>query len=208
MKFNEFGRSMVEMLGVLAIIGVLSVGAIAGYSKAMMKYRLNKHAESFNMLLSNALQISRNMNVAETHTQHNVILSKLNLLPDSISYNKNNDSLTDIFNNSFTFYSTKRWPYYTWGILFTLQNNKASFDICINLIRVGQNFSSELLYVKRQDIVKEDSSITDYQEDILFGDKMCENNKCLKNLKIEDIYNICKQNKNFENENFEMYFLW
>ena len=44
------GRSMVEMLGVLAIIGVLSVGAIAGYSKAMMKYKLNKHAEGFNML--------------------------------------------------------------------------------------------------------------------------------------------------------------
>ncbi len=38
------GRSMVEMLGVLAIIGVLSVGAIAGYSKAMMKYKLNKQA--------------------------------------------------------------------------------------------------------------------------------------------------------------------
>ena len=29
------GRSMVEMLGVLAIIGVLSVGAMNGYSKAM-----------------------------------------------------------------------------------------------------------------------------------------------------------------------------
>ena len=42
------GRSMVEMLGVLAIIGVLSVGAIAGYSKAMMKYKLNKQAEAFN----------------------------------------------------------------------------------------------------------------------------------------------------------------
>ena len=34
------GRSMVEMLGVLAIIGILSVGAITGYSKAMMKYKL------------------------------------------------------------------------------------------------------------------------------------------------------------------------
>ena len=34
---NEKGRSMIEMLGVLAIIGVLSVGGIAGYSKAMMK---------------------------------------------------------------------------------------------------------------------------------------------------------------------------
>ena len=32
---NYFGRSMIEMLGVLAIIGVLSVGGIAGYSKAM-----------------------------------------------------------------------------------------------------------------------------------------------------------------------------
>ena len=38
------GRSMVEMLGVLAIIGVLSVEAIAGYSKAMTKYKLNKQA--------------------------------------------------------------------------------------------------------------------------------------------------------------------
>ncbi|MBS6473139.1 MAG: hypothetical protein KH347_02690 [Acetobacter sp.] len=32
---NESGRSMIEMLGVLAIIGVLSVGGIAGYSQAM-----------------------------------------------------------------------------------------------------------------------------------------------------------------------------
>ena len=38
------GRSMVEMLGVLAIVGVLSVGAIAGYNKAMTKYKLNKQA--------------------------------------------------------------------------------------------------------------------------------------------------------------------
>ena len=44
------GRSMVEMLGVLAIIGVLSVGAIAGYSKAMMKYKLNKMVDQYNQL--------------------------------------------------------------------------------------------------------------------------------------------------------------
>ena len=30
MRVNESGRSMIEMLGVLAIIGVLSVGGIAG----------------------------------------------------------------------------------------------------------------------------------------------------------------------------------
>ena len=38
----QCGRSMIEMLGVLAIIGVLSVGGIAGYSKAMEKIHVNK----------------------------------------------------------------------------------------------------------------------------------------------------------------------
>jgi Tfp pilus assembly protein PilE len=41
MKYNQNGRSMIEMLGVLAIIGVLSVGGIMGYSKAMTKYKNN-----------------------------------------------------------------------------------------------------------------------------------------------------------------------
>ena len=33
---------MVEMLGVLAIIGVLSIGGIAGYTMAMNRYRANE----------------------------------------------------------------------------------------------------------------------------------------------------------------------
>lgn len=42
MKANEQGRSMVEMLGVLAIIGVLSIGGIAGYTMAMNRYKANQ----------------------------------------------------------------------------------------------------------------------------------------------------------------------
>lgn len=38
---QQSGRSMIEMLGVLAIVGVLSIGGIAGYSKAMQKQRIN-----------------------------------------------------------------------------------------------------------------------------------------------------------------------
>ncbi|MDY4884724.1 MAG: prepilin-type N-terminal cleavage/methylation domain-containing protein [Alphaproteobacteria bacterium] len=49
--YTQSGRSMVEMLGVLAIIGVLSVGAIAGYSKAMNKYKLNKQTEQISSIL-------------------------------------------------------------------------------------------------------------------------------------------------------------
>ncbi len=44
---------MVEMLGVLAIIGVLSVGGIAGYSKAMNKYKINKTTDQISMLVAN-----------------------------------------------------------------------------------------------------------------------------------------------------------
>ena len=46
---NEFGRSMVEMLGVLAVIGVLSVGGIMGYKFAMDKYQANQTVNDINL---------------------------------------------------------------------------------------------------------------------------------------------------------------
>ncbi len=45
----ESGRSMVEMLGVLAVIGVLSIGGIAGYSYGMDKYRANETINDVNL---------------------------------------------------------------------------------------------------------------------------------------------------------------
>lgn len=51
---TESGRSMVEMLGVLAIIGVLSVGGIAGYTMAMNKYRANEIANAVSLTIVEA----------------------------------------------------------------------------------------------------------------------------------------------------------
>ena len=42
MKELQNGRSMIEMLGVLAIIGVLSIGGLAGYTMAMNRHRANE----------------------------------------------------------------------------------------------------------------------------------------------------------------------
>ncbi len=42
MKNIQQGRSMIEMLGVLAIIGVLSIGGLAGYTMAMNRHRANQ----------------------------------------------------------------------------------------------------------------------------------------------------------------------
>ena len=61
MRKMEKGRSMVEMLGVLAIIGVLSVGGIYGYTVAMTKYKANEVAQGAAMLAT----IARGANAGE-----------------------------------------------------------------------------------------------------------------------------------------------
>ena len=51
---SQSGRSMVEMLGVLAIVGVLSIGGIMGYSYGMDKYRAN---EATNQIMLRAIDL-------------------------------------------------------------------------------------------------------------------------------------------------------
>ena len=60
-KSCDFGRSMIEMLGVLAIVGVLSVGGIAGYSKAMMKWKINKMIEDYTMLMTGLMEYQESL---------------------------------------------------------------------------------------------------------------------------------------------------
>lgn len=47
---NQNGRSMVEMLGVLAIIGIISIGGIAGYSMALNRQKANQLLDIANKL--------------------------------------------------------------------------------------------------------------------------------------------------------------
>ena len=61
MKKNENGRSMIEMLGVLAVIGVLSVGGIYGYTVAMRRHRANEIVQTASMLVT----MAKSANVGE-----------------------------------------------------------------------------------------------------------------------------------------------
>ena len=54
---NQSGRSMIEMLGVLAIIGVLSVGGLAGYNMAMRKIRVNRAIEELHLVIQEIYMI-------------------------------------------------------------------------------------------------------------------------------------------------------
>ena len=42
MRYNEIGRSMVEMLGALVIMGILAIGAVAGFRYAMDRQKANQ----------------------------------------------------------------------------------------------------------------------------------------------------------------------
>jgi len=46
----QSGRSMIEMLGVLAIVGVLSAGGIAGYSMAMQSHKTSELMSKVNLI--------------------------------------------------------------------------------------------------------------------------------------------------------------
>lgn len=84
---NQFGRSMIEMLGVLAIIGVLSVGGIAGYSKAMMKFKINKTIQQVAQVATTVRTLyAQQKDFKGLFTSRDAMSSSLDdiILPDSI----------------------------------------------------------------------------------------------------------------------------
>ena len=96
----QSGRSMIEMLGVLAIIAVLSVGGIAGYSKAMEKWKVNKAIGEYSYLIQGMLEHLDELRISETATQLPLIdiVKALELVPET--YKKYGYSLiSDPYNN-------------------------------------------------------------------------------------------------------------
>ncbi len=51
---SQTGRSMIEMLGVLAIVGILSAGGIAGYSMAMQSHKVNTLVDKIQLISQQA----------------------------------------------------------------------------------------------------------------------------------------------------------
>ena len=107
-KSCELGRSMIEMLGVLAIIGVLSVGGIAGYSQAMEKFKINKTIEQYNYLIFGMLNYKKDIPKISKDTK---LISLLNiaeatgLIPNTWKH-WNSGGIRDDLGNSLQTYAT------------------------------------------------------------------------------------------------------
>jgi type II secretory pathway pseudopilin PulG len=102
MKTNQNGRSMIEMLGVLAIIGVLTVGGIIGYTKAMAKYRSNKLVDQVTQFITNV----RTMYAAQqTYVNlNNNLAIDLGLAPDELVQRNASGVATGILRDVFSGY--------------------------------------------------------------------------------------------------------
>ena len=200
---KEQGRSMVEMLGVLAIIGVLSVGAIAGYSKAMMKYKLNKQAEGLTMLLANCIPLSKQLPAKNEWKKYSYILPKLNLLPDSISIIRSNN-MKDILGNESYFYHTSGEN--EWGIFYFVPESSFGKEICYNLIKTAKEFHADMYSIVRS---KNRTDTYHGMGTLYYGDKYCNNSdkKCMRNMSINDIHTLCTD-KGDSGEDFNVYYLW
>jgi len=87
---KEKGRSMVEMLGVLAVIGVLSVGGIMGYSYSMDKYKANQTVRDITLrVLDLITQVSngKEPNLDEWETEKTLYdFGEVGLTSDNLVY--------------------------------------------------------------------------------------------------------------------------
>ncbi|MBR2299404.1 MAG: hypothetical protein IJ870_02375 [Alphaproteobacteria bacterium] len=192
MKTKENGRSMVEMLGVLAIMAVLSVGALAGFNKAMDKYKLNKHAEQISYMMAVALENNDTLKNASFD-----MISELKAL-GAFSWDINaQEGHLGLVNNQFVelrdSLQNKMWfenyhqinnGGYAVGIELVLSDK--AVQICHNFINVFKQFATELdgVYVTKK---KENQSSRN-----AFAGRVCSSEKCLATITNDDIINMCR----------------
>ena len=189
---TQSGRSMVEMLGVLAIIGVLSVGAIAGYSKAMMKYKLNKYSEQMNTVIN---AIARNVHSFDNiYSQNNVATSlvqyfvKMGEIPTEM-VTSNPEYLRDIFGMRWAIVMSSDSK----GILLSSYDTPSTksadeLERCRTFIILAKENSGN---INRLNTVSGHST-SSAKFALLYGDNFCTpGRKCLKNVTLDDIYEIC-----------------
>ena len=185
------GRSMVEMLGVLAIIGVLSVGAISGYSKAMFKYKLNKQTTQIGYILDYIIANQDALKGADFHLKN--ILNKLGVLPNEM-IKDNTEYAYDVFNSRIKLENHRaglQGDVSKSGIALGVEINSSNnaSEICRNFMTMTKTRADDVsfAYVQKQEADESFSASTLY-----YGNQATGKNNYLRNMDMVTMDNTCK----------------
>ena len=201
---TQSGRSMVEMLGVLAIIGVLSVGAIAGYSKAMMKYKLNKQAEQLNTVIN---AVARNIhgfdNLKGSDDANQYITSyfiKMGELPKEMIISGDNDRIYDIWKNKYLIILTPKWIAIYVFMNLNIKSTE-TLEMCRNILVTAKENSDNIRHVNLMSGFASDEQISEF----FMGDRFClSGNTCLRNITLDNIYSACTKHIGKQNAHLKI----
>ncbi|MBR2299636.1 MAG: prepilin-type N-terminal cleavage/methylation domain-containing protein [Alphaproteobacteria bacterium] len=201
MKNKENGRSMVEMLGVLAIIGVLSAGALVGYSKAMRQHKLNKHTDEISYLLQ--IAIYNNMYLKNASVSLIPELSALGAFSSNITLSDDGAHFYDSLQNLTWFEHNPSTG--STAFCVKLPNSDFRTNICRNYINIFKSFADEIDAVYTMKAFSENENGHNRMRNVYTG-KNCADNKCLKTMTNSDIINLCQ---NCEDGSFcALYAVW
>ena len=190
------GRSMVEMLGVLAIIGVLSVGAIAGYSKAMMKYKLNQHAEQMNTVINAVARNTHSFGDLGAGTHLTSIFIKMGEIPVEMIKAGDTYYIYDIFGQTWRIFinSSNNTIFLQTDNSSSLRTSSAdNLAICQNIFTTAKENAANIAYISTTSNYKTENAIVK----MWYGDIYCgrKGSTCLRNMTLDDIYNTCTAHK-------------
>ena len=149
---------------VLAIIGVLSVGALSGYSKAILKYRLNKSSQELSYLLSVSFEYlqSKTPKNGNSNTD-NIIpyLITLDSVPEYMLKDGYTDRLFDSLENQIVIQDTTDWRrmYFTINENLTA-SNETNIAYCIQMMNVTKLYYDN---ISSASLLTDDGNTTIYK---------------------------------------------
>ena len=181
----QFGRSMIEMLGVLAIVGVLSVGGIAGYSKAMKQIRYNKALSQWNQIIAGIERYGKKLyvsNANQTTVNLKSTLTKTKDIPEEMIQD-NSAYIYDAFDHQIWIYDLFSYLEYLGFRIYP--NGGDMYDVCRLSLEVGKQYYTTISFIG----LYSDGS---RQNTLAYGRSQCTaGSTCLRNLSSTDIINIC-----------------
>ena len=184
----SIGRSMIEMLGVLAIIAVLSVGGIAGYSKAMEKWKVNKAIGEYSYLIQGLLEHIDNIRKMPNNTGLVNVVDAKGLVPASWKKSGPRD-MTDNNGNRIRIFSRNQYLVIDMYLGELKQNSEGKL--------LSPSFSSAFCTELMQNVVYPLQDALSYawftnSGTSYWGNSYCVNGrKCIRDLSLAEINKIC-----------------